>query len=234
MMARYQQQRQGTDDHAQNGDQAADRRAAHQGPARRCPPPLAGAALPQVRRQRRPLRGPAIERRRCHAQRREQQQASQQRPGQLGGPCSARRRCPAVPSSASDDSAQFARSASHHFAFSLVFGVRRNAAFLANRPSTEARATTREVDCQMKNAPSASRQDAPVPRRSSATARTSPSSTSTGTAATRNTVSLRNSVAAPGGQVERPRPAGRPGTPGRGGRRTTGWRRTGRPSAGQW
>ena len=48
----------------------------------------------------------------------------------------------------------------------------------------------------MKNAPSASRQDAPVPRRSSATARTRPSTTSTGTVATRNTVSLRKSVAA--------------------------------------
>ena len=35
----------------------------------------------------------------------------------------------AKPSSASVDSAQLARSASHHLAFSLVFGVRRNAAF---------------------------------------------------------------------------------------------------------
>jgi hypothetical protein len=91
----------------------------------------------------------------------------------------------AKPNSASVDSAQLARSASHHLVCSLVFGVRKNAAFLANRASTEARATTSEVDCQMKNAPIASRQDAPVPRRSSATARTSPSSTITGTAETR-------------------------------------------------
>ena len=49
----------------------------------------------------------------------------------------------------------------------------------------------------MKNAPSASRQDAPVPRRSSATARTRPSPTSTGTVATRNAVSLRNSSPPP-------------------------------------
>src|SRR5262249_57564199 len=35
---------------------------------------------------------------------------------------------PARPSTASEDSAQFARSASHHLARSLVFGVRRNAA----------------------------------------------------------------------------------------------------------
>jgi hypothetical protein len=34
--------------------------------------------------------------------------------------------------------------------------------------SSDARATTIEVDCQMKNAPIASRQVAPVPRRSSA------------------------------------------------------------------
>jgi hypothetical protein len=91
----------------------------------------------------------------------------------------------AAPSSARDDSAQFARSASHHLAFSLVLGVRRNAALRANKPSTEARATTSEVDCPIKNAPIASRHDAPVPRRSSATALTSPSATSTGTVATR-------------------------------------------------
>src|SRR5579859_1988241 len=104
---------------------------------------------------------------------------------------------PRKPSTASVDSAQFARSASHHLACSLVFGVRRKAALRANRPSTDARATTREVDCQMKNAPSASRQFAPVPRRSSATARTSPSPTSTGTVASRNGVSLRNSSPPP-------------------------------------
>ena len=49
----------------------------------------------------------------------------------------------------------------------------------------------------MKNAPSASRQDAPVPRRSSATARTRPSATSTGMVATRNAVSLMNSALPP-------------------------------------
>jgi hypothetical protein len=59
-----------------------------------------------------------------------------------------------------------ARSACHHEVCSPVFGVRKKAAFLANSPSTEARATTSEVDCQMKNVPIASRQDAPVPRRS--------------------------------------------------------------------
>jgi hypothetical protein len=94
---------------------------------------------------------------------------------------------PMKPSSASVDSAQLARSASHHRVCSLVLGVRRNAAFWANRPSTDARGTTSEVDCQMKNAPMASRQDAPVPRRSRAIARTSPSRTMTGTAETRNT-----------------------------------------------
>lgn len=59
---------------------------------------------------------------------------------------------PSAPSRASDDSAQLARS-SHHAARSLVFGVRKNAALRANRPSTDARATTRDVNCQMKNAP---------------------------------------------------------------------------------
>ncbi len=111
---------------------------------------------------------------------------------------------PAVPSSARDVSAQLARSASHHLAFSLVFGVRRNAAFFANRPSIDARATTRDVDCQMKKAPSASRHDAPVPRRSSATARTRPSSTSTGTPATRNAVSLVNSAPPPVARLAAP------------------------------
>jgi hypothetical protein len=111
---------------------------------------------------------------------------------------------PAKPSSASVDSAQFARRASHHLAASLVFGVRRKAAFRANRPSTEARATTSDVDCQMKKAPSASRQDAPVPRRSSATARTRPSTTSTGTVATRKVVSLRNSSPPPRARLAAP------------------------------
>ena len=111
---------------------------------------------------------------------------------------------PAKPSTASVDSAQLARSASHHLACSLVFGVRRNAALRANRPSIDARATTSEVDCQMKNAPIASRHDAPVPRRSSATARTSPSPTSTGTVATRNGVSLRNSSPPPVARLAAP------------------------------
>ena len=107
--------------------------------------------------------------------------AGEQRPRSAGSPWSARAAMPGqARAAASDDSAQLARSASHHLARSLVFGVRRNAALLANRPSTEARATTSEVDCQMKNAPSASRQDAPVPRRSSATARTSPSAPAPG------------------------------------------------------
>src|SRR5215475_2034175 len=99
---------------------------------------------------------------------------------------------PATPNRASDDSAQFARSASHHLARSLVFGVRKNAALRAKRPSTDARATTTDVDCQTKNAPIASRHDAPVPRRSRTIARISPSPTITGTAATRKIVSLRN------------------------------------------
>src|SRR5215470_7871353 len=111
---------------------------------------------------------------------------------------------PAKPSTASDDSAQFARSASHHLARSLVFGVRRNAALRANRPSTDARATTTDVDCQMKKAPIASRHDAPVPRRSSVIARTSPSPTITGTAATRKIVSLRNSSPPPVARLNAP------------------------------
>src|SRR5690348_9912026 len=92
---------------------------------------------------------------------------------------------PAKPNRASADSAQLVRSACHHLVCSPVFGVRRNAAFLVNKASTEARATTSDVDCQMKNAPRASRQDAPVPRRSRAIARTRPSSTITGMAETR-------------------------------------------------
>src|ERR1700689_3014520 len=68
---------------------------------------------------------------------------------------------PRKPNSARVDSAQLLRSPSHQRVRSLVLGVRRNAAFLANRASTDARATTSEVDCQMKNAPRASRQDAP-------------------------------------------------------------------------
>src|SRR6266480_3381336 len=108
------------------------------------------------------------------------------------------------PSRARMDSAQLARSASHQRVCSLVLGVRRNTAFLANRPTTDARATTSEVDCQMKNAPIASRQDAPVPRRSSAIARTRPSRTITGTAETRNTVSLRNSWPPPVARLAAP------------------------------
>ena len=46
----------------------------------------------------------------------------------------------------------------------------------------------------MKNAPIASRQDAPVPRLSSVMARTRPRRTSTGMAPMRNPVSLRNST----------------------------------------
>src|SRR5271165_847650 len=111
---------------------------------------------------------------------------------------------PRNPNRARMDSAQLARSASHHFVRSLVFGVRRNAALRANRPSTDARATTSEVDCQMKKAPIASRHDAPVPRRTRVTARTSPSSTITGTAATRNTVSLRNSWPPPVARLAAP------------------------------
>src|SRR5262249_50689975 len=107
-------------------------------------------------------------------------------------------------STASDDSAQLARSASHHLARSLVFGVRRNAALRAKRPSTDARATTTDVDCQMKKAPIASRHDAPVPRRSSVIARTSPSPTITGTAATRKIVSLRNSSPPPVARLNAP------------------------------
>ena len=81
----------------------------------------------------------------------------------------------------------------------LLAGLRRDQERCLRRtaPSTDARATTREVDCQIRNAPSASRQDAPVPRRSSATARTSPSRTRTGTVATRNAVSFRNSSPPP-------------------------------------
>src|SRR5215831_19839542 len=111
---------------------------------------------------------------------------------------------PARPSTASDDSAQFARSASHHLARSLVFGVRRNAALRANRPSTDARATTTDVDCQMKKAPIASPHDAPVPRRSSVIARTSPSATSTGIVATRNADSLMNSALPPVARLAAP------------------------------
>src|SRR5947207_1819595 len=104
---------------------------------------------------------------------------------------------PAKPNRASVDSAQLARSACHQLVCSPVFGVRRNAAFLVNRASTDARATTSDVDCQIKNAPRASRQDAPVPRRSRAIARTRPSSTITGMAETRNRVSLRKSCPPP-------------------------------------
>ncbi|HYB86109.1 MAG TPA: glycosyltransferase, partial [Streptosporangiaceae bacterium] len=100
---------------------------------------------------------------------------------------------PAAPKSARTVSAQLARSACSQLVRSLVFGVRRKAAFFANSASTEARATTREVDCQMKNAPSASRQVAPVLRRTSAIARIRPRRMRMGTVATRNTVSLRNS-----------------------------------------
>ncbi len=111
---------------------------------------------------------------------------------------------PARPSRASSDSAQFARSASHHLARSLVLGVRRKAALRANRPSTDARATTSDVDCQIKKAPIASRHDAPVPRRRSATARTSPSATRTGTVATRKSVSLRKSAPPPSASLAAP------------------------------
>ena len=104
---------------------------------------------------------------------------------------------PAAPSKASADSAQLAFSACHHLACSLVFGVRKKAAFRANRPSSDAFATVSEVDCQMKTAPIASRQVAPVPRRSSATALTSPSANSTGTVVSRNGVSLRNTWPSP-------------------------------------
>jgi hypothetical protein len=56
----------------------------------------------------------------------------------------------------------------------------------------------------MKNAPRASRQDAPVPRRSRAIARTSPSSTITGTAETRKMVSLRNNSPPPVARLAAP------------------------------
>ena len=55
-------------------------------------------------------------------------------------PWTARTPMPVSPSTASADSAQFARSASHHFACSLVFGVRRNAALRANRREQPRRA----------------------------------------------------------------------------------------------
>ena len=110
----------------------------------------------------------------------------------------------AKPNSASVDSAQLARRASHHRVRSLVLGVRRNAAFLANRASTDARATTSEVDCQMKKAPIASRQDAPVPRRTRATARIRPSSTIARDGADQVHGELAEQLAAAGGQVGRP------------------------------
>lgn len=108
---------------------------------------------------------------------------------------------PAAPRSARTVSAQLARSACHQLVRSLIFGVRRKAAFLANRASTEARATTSEVDCQMKNAPIASRQDAPVLRRSSAIARARPSWTSTGDGGDEEDRQLAEELTAAGGQV---------------------------------
>ena len=172
------QQGQGRDGHAHDGDRSPGRHAGGERAA--VAAVLGGPPLAEPGGQRGPARSPAVDRRRGHAQGREQQQPGQQRPAQLVG----------LGQRASDagEAEQRQRGLGPvgpqglpPLGRSLVFGVRRNAAFLANRPSTEARATTSEVDCQMKNAPIASRHDAPVPRRTSATARIRPSSTSTGT-----------------------------------------------------
>ena len=88
----------------------------------------------------------------------------------------------------------------------LLAGLRRaqERGLLGEQAEHRRARTTSEVDCQMKNAPIASRQDAPVPRRSSAIARTRPSRTITGTAETRNTVSLRNSWPPPVARLAAP------------------------------
>ena len=99
---------------------------------------------------------------------------------------------PASPSSANTHSTQLALSASVHRASPCVLGVRRKAASVANRPWIEALVTVSVVDCQIRKAPRASRQEAPVPRRKSATARSRPRTTSSGIAASRKPVSLRN------------------------------------------
>src|SRR5436305_22603 len=85
---------------------------------------------------------------------------------------------PTNPRRPSSVSAMLPRTASNQCGSSAVFGVRTNTASLAYNACTDARATTSEVHCQIMKAPNASRQDAPVPRRSSAIARTSPSATS--------------------------------------------------------
>ena len=84
LVARQEQQHRG-DDHPHDRGQPANRRADHERLAPLAALPLHRADLDQLRRQRRALRGPAVERRGRHAEGREQQQAGQQRPGQLGG-----------------------------------------------------------------------------------------------------------------------------------------------------
>jgi hypothetical protein len=111
---------------------------------------------------------------------------------------------PARPSAANSDSGRFPRTASHQRASSAVFGVRRNSASFANSPCTDARATTIDVDCQIMNAPSASRHDAPVPRRSRAIARTRPNRASSGIAASRKPLSLRKSRPPPSATLPAP------------------------------
>jgi hypothetical protein len=66
------------------GRAAAGCGAAHPGAA--IPRRLAPAALPKVRRQRCPLRSPAVDRRGCHAGGREQEEGREQRAAELGGP----------------------------------------------------------------------------------------------------------------------------------------------------
>ena len=200
-VVRGEQQYPGRDHRAKHGDEPAGRGAHGEGPALSALAAVFGVPpLAQLGRQGGAPGSPAVARRRGHAECREQEQPGKQQAAQLGG--------------LGQRSGDAARAEQGERGFgpvgpqrlpppgvSLVLGVRRKAAFRANRPSTDAFATTREVDCQMNNAPIACRQVAPVPRRSSATARASPSTKSTGMVVSRNGVSLQNSLAVAGRQV---------------------------------
>ena len=108
------------DDHARHGDDTPGGRPGRERAA--VPPGLGAPPLAQPVGQRRPLRGPAVDRRGGDAEGGEEQQAGQQRAGQLVA-WSARRRCPPGRAAPGSISAQFARSASHHLR--LLTGLRR-------------------------------------------------------------------------------------------------------------
>ena len=169
------------------------------------PDPLRAPAGSQLRRQHGALRGEAVDRRRGQAERGNDEQRGQQRPaicvhsGQCGDDpdqTEQRQRAsrPSSPAATWHHRGVLGRS-------SACAGTRPAS---RNSPCTDARATTSDVDCQIKNAPSASRQEAPVPRRSSATARSSPARPAAGTVATRNADSLRNSRPPPSARLTAP------------------------------